>query len=556
MSSQFKGRFQRSGYALSQNRDTPARRHADEVVRAFGAAEPPLPRTRYHGIAENGMRVTIRSNRGHAEVMDILRAKAGGSPLVQCWHNDGDRGNEALRRERRRTPSERHREVIVSAAKPEATNVVTPQTPAHTMVTLLHTQVAQMATHPATAAAAATLTPLVGLLAQQMAQPGEALANAARITDRLDRWLREMDQRETTRSAMESCLHTVSLFVGVNGDLPLRDITRAHCDRFVDALGVWPRNASKRREYRDMEVLSIIAKAKELRDRTIDQVTQQKHVERMRSFFAFCEIHDEVRPRLLYRVQLVSRMHKKQKKQHRRPFEAHEIGAIFSQARVDRAATPYQFWLPLCAFYSGARVNELAQLYVEDIVKVNGRWFFSFSMSRPGQRIKNSSSIRIVPIHAHLIELGLLRFVDQARTWNRARLFPDVVWGRNGPGETVSRWFSHLVRKELQINTPGQTFHAFRNTFVYYASRAEISLTDYSALTGHAVYSNVLHDIYVIEKDAKERCAVFDRIQFPILKHPLYDPTKFESVFRRAKAVDERRARLDAAYDPLHSRAR
>ncbi|MEX1826896.1 site-specific integrase [Luteibacter sp. CQ10] len=548
MHRQFKGRFKRPASAWPEERVSAQQHHANDVVRSFGAAEPPASRTRYYAIAENGMRVSTRSNRNRDDVLDELRQKAGGSPLVKCWHNGGEHGDSTLAGSRRQTPSERHRAVITHAVKPEVREAPTPQTAAHTVLGLLHAQVTQAAADPKASASVAVMAPLVTLLAQQMAQPGEAMAGSARIADRLDRWLRQMGQRETTRSSIDACLHSASLFVGVNGDLPLKDITRAHCERFIDALAVWPRNASKRRAYRNMSVPQIIEKAVSLRDRPIDQVTQQKHVERMRSFFSFCEIHDEVRPNLLYRVQLVSRMHKKQKRQHRRPFTLQELASIFSVSHPARFRTPFQFWMPIAAFYSGARVNELAQLYVDDVLQVDGRWFFSFSMSRPEQRIKNASSIRLVPIHPHLIDLGFLRFVQQAKAWGRAKLFPDVIWGRNGPGETVSRWFANMVRRELKITDAGQTFHAFRNTFIYYASRSKIPLPDYSVLTGHAIYDNVLQETYVLEHDAAERCAIYDRIQFPVITHSRYEPAVYEWVFRRAKALEEREERLTAIF--------
>ncbi|NVK44168.1 MAG: hypothetical protein HWE39_23240 [Oceanospirillaceae bacterium] len=32
---------------------------------------------------------------------------------------------------------------------------------------------------------------------------------------------------------------------------------------------------------------------------------------------------------------------------------------------------PYQYWLPLLGLYTGAGMNELCQLYVDDVVRVN-----------------------------------------------------------------------------------------------------------------------------------------------------------------------------------------
>jgi integrase len=303
-----------------------------------------------------------------------------------------------------------------------------------------------------------------------------------------------------------------------------------------------------------MGVAEVIQKAKRLRDRAIDTRTQQKHVERMRSFFSWCENREEVRPNLLFRVRLNPQGRNKERKQHRRPFEPSELQSIFAPDRIRQAATPFQFWMPLMGYYTGARVNELAQLYVDDVIQVNERWFFDIAMDRPGQRIKSIAARRLIPVHPHLLELGLLVFVQQAKSWGRSRLFPDVIWGRNGPGETVSRWFARLVR---ELDFPAhQTFHAFRNTFVMHAAAANILQEKYSELTGHAVNgSNVITTFYLRTQDAAERCAIYDRIKFPMIAHAPYEPAKFERVFRRASAVDQHEERLREAFGDKENRS-
>jgi integrase len=549
MSRQFNGRFRRPVPALSQNFASPDWERADAVVRTVGAAEPPPPRRRYYANAENGMRVSTYSRRGRDEVLDVLRDKAGGSPLVECWHNAAEEGDASLARQALVTPSNQHRAALLSAHKPENQSTPTPADPMQMVLATLQAQAMQAVADGNNGnQALALMAPLLAMVAQQSSQSSGSPPGGVRISDRLDRWLRYAEQRETTRSTIDANLYSMRLFVGVNGNLLLRDITRAHCEKFLDALAVWPRNASKRRDFRNMEVLQVVQKAIRLRERPIDLVTQQKHVERVRTFFSLCEIDGEVRPNLLYRVQLVSRMHKKQKGQHRRPFTREELDLIFGFARPNRVSTPYRFWMPVIAYYTGARVNELAQLYVDDIIKVNGRWLFNIAMDYPGQRIKNRSSRRLIPVHDHLIKLGLLRFVEQAKAWGRTQLFPDVIWGRNGPGETVSRWFAEMVRNDLNITESGQTFHALRNTFIYFATRSKIPLPEFSDLTGHTVYDNVLFQAYVLEQDAEERCAVFDRIKFFPITHPAYDCARYDHVFRRANAEEQHSERIREAF--------
>lgn len=550
----FQRRAMRRDPALPEFARTADQHRADAVLRATHPVEH-LPRLRYYAVTEGGAQVSVRSRASREEILEQLREKAGGDALVRVWHHGGDAGDAALQTDRRTVPSERHRAAVLGAPTPGEPGAPLPTDPSKAMVAVLQAQLAN-ATPESLAAnpMLAMMAPLLAMVNQQAAanQP----PGVARIADRIDRYCRYLEQRKTTRSSVDGVLFSLYLFVGVNGNLLLREISRGHCDRFIDALTVWPRNASKRRLYRGMEVMAVVQKARKIQDDTIDVVTQQKHIDRVRSFFRWCENTDEVRPNLLYRVRLDGKRRLRPKRQHRRPFTPTELASIFTFNTVGRGLSPCRFFAPVIGFFTGARVNEIAQLCLDDIVQINGRWLFNLSDDRPGQRIKNRASCRLVPIHPFLIKIGFLRFVEQAKRWQRERLFPDVVWGRNGPGETVSRWFAKMVREDCGITDKGQTFHAFRNTFVYHASRSNIRLEEYSDLTGHAVHRNVLAEVYLPEQDAMERCAVFDRIQFPTISHPTYDPAAYEHSFRRAHAQEQREARLKAAFDPLSSPAR
>lgn len=65
------------------------------------------------------------------------------------------------------------------------------------------------------------------------------------------------------------------------------------------------------------------------------------------------------------------------------------------------------YWLPIIALHSGARLSELAQLNVKDIVVQGGvKCFRVIDGPEEGQSIKNAVSHRLVPIHKRIIELA------------------------------------------------------------------------------------------------------------------------------------------------------
>ena len=73
---------------------------------------------------------------------------------------------------------------------------------------------------------------------------------------------------------------------------------------------------------------------------------------------------------------------------------------------------PHKIWIPLILLFTGARTNEIAQLYVEHIKEKEGIHLFKIKDEQEDQSTKNKSSNREVPIHKTLIDLGFLKYVE------------------------------------------------------------------------------------------------------------------------------------------------
>lgn len=62
-------------------------------------------------------------------------------------------------------------------------------------------------------------------------------------------------------------------------------------------------------------------------------------------------------------------------------FETEDLDAIFNgwiftgtERDHRQKVFPYQFWLPVLAYYTGGRLNELSQLDNEDVRQIKGIW--------------------------------------------------------------------------------------------------------------------------------------------------------------------------------------
>lgn len=157
----------------------------------------------------------------------------------------------------------------------------------------------------------------------------------------------------------------------------------------------------------------------------------------------------------------------------RLPFTLKQLQAIF-EMRVFKSSRNYKFWIPMLALYTGARLNELCQLLVNDI-KFDGDIAF-FSINDDGdKKLKTSAAVRIVPIHSELVKMGFMDYVKEMREKKSVRLFPELKKekksGRYSNGfsktfrnllQTVNQQFSNENDKFVRGK---HCFHSFRHNF-------------------------------------------------------------------------------------------
>ena len=127
---------------------------------------------------------------------------------------------------------------------------------------------------------------------------------------------------------------------------------------------------------------------------------------------------------------------------------------------------PERYWATLISAYSGARLNEVCQLNVSDIQKMDGIWVINFNADSEDKSVKTEAGNRVIPLHPKLLNLGLLDYINQIKGQNYHKLFPNLKRMRStGYGTMISRWFAKYLKK-LGIKKKGKNFHSFRHTVV------------------------------------------------------------------------------------------
>ncbi len=151
----------------------------------------------------------------------------------------------------------------------------------------------------------------------------------------------------------------------------------------------------------------------------------------------------------------------------RLPFAPSDLKAIFSASAISDFNKPWQYWLPVLALYTGARLNELCQLQSKDIINQDGIWVISINDEGEQQHLKSSSSKRLIPIHNELVRLGFIDFVKHVYTAKTARIFPELTARDKRFAHTPSKWFGRIKGQVLD-DSDKKSFHSFRHTFVDY----------------------------------------------------------------------------------------
>lgn len=178
----------------------------------------------------------------------------------------------------------------------------------------------------------------------------------------------------------------------------------------------------------------------------------------------------------------------KKKEAVRKGFDHEQVKTMLSELTLNKRGLvrkEYQKWGALIGLFTGARVNEIGQLKVEDVREVEG--ILCFDINDDGDnKLKTGASARLVPVHSKLIELGFMEYVESVKAKGRDRLLYELTYDRNnGYGRNLGRWFNDRFLVELGFKSKAIVFHSLRHTMVTELLRAEVDLPIARAVVGH-----------------------------------------------------------------------
>lgn len=277
-------------------------------------------------------------------------------------------------------------------------------------------------------------------------------------------------------------------------EMPLEQIDIAACRRVISIFERLPVNAAKK-----FPKLTYVEAAEKADQEGIQRVSMSTAGKNIRIFSSI--LNWAVDEGMLDRnpVPMNALRGRRQHDEHSRsPFTTEQLRRIFSAPLyagcVDdeyNYMTPgpnrprgARFFIPLLALYHGCRLNELCQLRVDDVISKNGILALDLTAKKTDQRVKNSASKRIVPLHETVLRAGFEEFVESMRAKGEERLWPELeVNSRGYYSDAFQKWFSRFLEK-ADAREGKKSFHCFRHNFRDAAREASMESEMARALGG------------------------------------------------------------------------
>ena len=283
----------------------------------------------------------------------------------------------------------------------------------------------------------------------------------------------------------------LGFFLEIVEDKPIAEITRNDVREFRSVLEELPPNYKKSKKYAGKTPREIAAMKPEQK---LSVASVNLALEAAGSFFQWC-IEEGLT--IANPAKKINIRDTRQAVDLRDAFSVEELQRIFIHPKftAGKFANPAYFWIPLIGLFSGMRLEEIAQLHVADVYESKEQGIWVMDVNDKGQdenglhkSVKNRNSVRVVPLHDSLIQLGLLQYHTNVREKKHVRLFPQL--SRTGKtvkyGKQPGKQFKAVVDAVLQ-DSGKKSFHSLRHTFADFYKQRNLQNDMFTRLYGHGL---------------------------------------------------------------------
>lgn len=317
----------------------------------------------------------------------------------------------------------------------------------------------------------------------------QARSSWIRMSEALEQWVLEEERHPLT---MKEHRYKIRRFNDYAGDPYVHEITEGLIREFLTEYAEMPNRMPKSDRARPLT--EIVERYEGVDVPRLSPRTIKKALSAVSSLLTWCVEKNHIKENPASGIRLAKRT-RKTKRRKRLPFTSSDLSAIFEQSPVYRTgyrprggAAHAAYWLPVLALYTGARLEELGQLTLDDIRHEGEITYLDINELEETKSLKNDGSWRRVPLHEAVLDLGFMSYVEDTKKRGHTDLFPYVEALNNKRTANFSKWVNRHFRLMCKISDTRKVFHSFRHTFKDAAREAGIPRDIRNSLMGHSTY--------------------------------------------------------------------
>ena len=249
----------------------------------------------------------------------------------------------------------------------------------------------------------------------------------------------------------------------IGQDRKIDTIEHKELIEFRNSLLYLPKNISKTTAYKDKSLKELV-KLKLDNTLTLSTNTINKYTSRVSSLFIYAQTLGYIKINPAQDLRLED---KKKASEQRDKFSDEDLQNIFNtpiyttKLKTTLQTKPESVWIPLFGLYQGMRLNEICQLYKDDIKLIDNIWCIDIN-DKLDKKVKNISSKRVIPIHPKLLEFGFIEYLNSLddtnpRVWQNLK-YTKAKGYSNGMGKSFLRLKNRYVTTDSK-----KVFHSFRH---------------------------------------------------------------------------------------------
>lgn len=354
--------------------------------------------------------------------------------------------------------------------------------------------------------------------------PASETPSNLKLTALLEKFITEKSRTWGGSTENKEYRPKVSEFIAIVGDVQSSDLVKSDIVHYKEILMKLPSNRKKRKRYRNHSIKELalmdIPSSDLLEDQTI-----LNHFSKISSFLSWSSINGYIQQNIEKPLHRVIKK-KKRDDEERKPFSENDLKLLFNNDYYFKKqhTKASHYWIPLLGLFTGARLNELCQLYVKDIKNIDGIWIADIN-DKDDKRLKNINSKRQVPLHSTLIKkLKFMDYVESVKN-NNERLFPELKPSRDGYSQSVTKWFNRTYRNNtcVGLNEDKKDFHSFRHTLSdYFKKLGNIDEYRVSEILGHKQNVGMTYGRYSTKDVLSNKKKLIEMLKFDVIDFEMF----------------------------------